>query len=351
MQEALNQNSMRTLTIYIKRVIRYTVFFELLGAFFLAFVFIPEYGFIKGIYYSLFHAISAFCNAGFDVLGSQSLIPYQQNVIINFVISGLIIAGGLGFIVWVDLRMSLKKYRENFKVFKLKKFLSSLSLHTKIVLIVTALLLASGTVMILLLEYGNPETLGNLTFSEKLLASFFQSTTLRTAGFASVSMGDLYDPTKFLMSIYMFIGGSPAGTAGGIKTVTFALGILYVHSLIKGSDHVQVLKKSISDQVVKRALTITLISFAITFAGLFILSVTEEIEFIDLVFEVFSAFATVGLSANVTPYLSWIGKIVIIVLMFIGRIGPITMVLVFAKRYSLMKGKSIVYPQSDVLIG
>ena len=351
MQEALNQNSMRTLTIYIKRVIRYTVFFELLGAFFLAFVFIPEYGFIKGIYYSLFHAISAFCNAGFDVLGSQSLIPYQQNVIINFVISGLIIAGGLGFIVWVDLRMSLKKYRENFKVFKLKKFLSSLSLHTKIVLIVTALLLASGTVMILLLEYGNPETLGNLTFSEKLLASFFQSTTLRTAGFASVSMGDLYDPTKFLMSIYMFIGGSPAGTAGGIKTVTFALGILYVHSLIKGSDHVQVLKKSISDQVVKRALTITLVSFAITFTGLFILSVTEEIEFIDLVFEVFSAFATVGLSANVTPYLSWIGKIVIIVLMFIGRIGPITMVLVFAKRYSLMKGKSIVYPQSDVLIG
>ena len=351
MQEALNQTSLHAITIYIKRVIKYTAFFELLGALLLSIVFVPEYGIIKGAYYSLFHAISAFCNAGFDVLGSQSLIPYQTNLIVNLVISGLIIAGGLGFIVWVDLRMSIKKYYENFKVFKLKKFLSSLSLHTKIVLIMTVFLLLSGTVMILILEYSNPETLGPLSVFDKLLTSFFQSTTLRTAGFATVNMAALYDPTKFMMSMFMFIGGSPAGTAGGIKTVTFAIGILYVVSLVKGIDSVQVFKRAISDKIVKRALTMTVISFVIAFLGLFILSVTEDIEFIDLMFEVFSAFATVGLSANVTPYLSIIGKLVIIVLMYIGRIGPITMVLIFAKRYNQMKGKNIVYPESNVLIG
>lgn len=351
MQEALNQSSMATLTNYIKRVIKYTCFFELLGAVLLSIVFIPEYGIVKGIYYSLFHAISAFCNAGFDVLGSQSLIPYQSNVIINLVIAGLIIAGGLGFVVWVDLRMSIRKYRDNFKVFKIKKFLFSLSVHTKIVLIVTTILLASGTLLILALEYNNPLTLGPLSLPDKILASFFQSTTTRTAGFASINMTGLYDSTKFLMSMFMFIGGSPASTAGGIKTVTFALGILYVDALIKGSDEVQIMKKSISPQVVKRALTIALVSFTIAFCGLFILSITEDKPFIDLMFEIFSAFATVGLTAGVTPYLSFIGKIIIIILMYIGRIGPMTMVLVFAKRYSMMKGKGIVYPQSDVLIG
>lgn len=351
MQEALNQSSMKDISLYIKRVIKYTFFFEGIGTLLLCFVFIPEYGMIKGIYYSSFHSISAFCNAGFDVLGSSSLIGYQNDVLMNIVISGLIIAGGLGFIVWIDLRMSWQQYKQNFKVFKLKRFLSSLSLHTKIVLISTLLLIFIGSIGIFVLEYNNSQTLGLLSFPDKILASFFQSVTLRTAGFATVDMASLYDPTKLMMCVIMFIGGSPAGTAGGIKTVTFVIILLYIHSLVLGSDHVKVMKRTISDQVVKRALTISIVSFFIAISGLLILSISEDKEFIDLVFEVFSAFATVGLTAGVTPLLTSVGKIVIIVLMYIGRIGPITMVLIFAKRYSQMKGKDILYPESDVLIG
>ncbi len=351
MQEALNQSSMRAMGIYIKRVIKYTAFFELMGAILLSFVFIPQFGVGKGIYYSLFHSISAFCNAGFDILGANSLIGYQTNVLVNLVVAGLIIAGGLGFVVWVDIRTSWQKYKENFKVFKLRRFIASLSLHTKIVLIVTTFLLVVGTILILALEFDNASTIGHLNWPDKVLASFFQSTTLRTAGFATVDIGALHDSTKLIMSMFMFIGGSPAGTAGGIKTVTFAIMILYILSLVKGSDRIHVMKRSISEQVVKRSLTIALISFFICIGGLICLAISENMSFIDLVFEVFSAFATVGLTAGVTPLLTSVGKVVIIMLMYIGRIGPITMVLVFAKKYSQTKGKDIVYPQSDVLIG
>ena len=194
----------------------------------LSFVFVPEFGLIKGIYYACFHSISAFCNAGFDVLGSNSLINYQTNLLVNLVVAGLIIAGGLGFIVWVDLRMAWKNYKDNFKVFKLRKFMASLSLHTKIVLWITSILLALGTIIILALEFTNMKTLGALPLPDKILASFFQSTTLRTAGFATVDIGALHVSTKLIMSMFMFIGGSPAGTAGGIKTVTFVMMLLYV---------------------------------------------------------------------------------------------------------------------------
>ena len=351
MQEALNQNSMAAIGIYIKRVIKYTAFFEMLGAVLLCIVFIPEYGIIKGIYYGIWHSISAFCNAGFDIMGPNSLIPYQTNILLNLTIAGLIIAGGLGFVVWIDLRMSWQHYKENFKFFRIKKFFSSLSLHTKIVLLATIVLLLGGTLVILFLEYNNPGTLGSLPWGDKILVSFFQSTTTRTAGFASVDMASLYDSTKLFMSILMFIGGSPAGTAGGIKTVTLVIALLYIHSLSSGDENVKLFKRRIADQVVKRSLTIAILSFFICTFGLFILSMNEGADFIDLIFEVFSAFGTVGLSAALTPTLTVLGKIVIIILMYIGRIGPLTMVLVFAKKYNQKKGKDIVYPVSDVLIG
>lgn len=351
MQEALNQSSIHAIEVYIKRVIKYTFCFELIGACLLSLIFVPEFGLMKGIYYAVFHSISAFCNAGFDVLGSQSLMGYQTNILMNIVIGGLIIAGGLGFVVWVDLRMSWKKYVKNFKVFKWSKFLDLLSLHTKIVIIVTSGLLLSGAFIFLILEFNNSQTIGLLSWPEKILVSLFQSTTLRTAGFATIDNASMYVSTKLVSCIYMFIGGSPAGTAGGIKTVTLAIMILYIHSLIRGSDTIKVMKRTISDQIVKRSLTIALVSFFISLLGLFILTITENINFIDLVFEVFSAFATVGLTASVTPYLTAVGKVVIIILMYIGRIGPMTMVLIFAKRYNQMKGKDIQYPLGNVLIG
>nr|WP_318000023.1 TrkH family potassium uptake protein [uncultured Faecalibacillus sp.] len=351
MQEALNRNSLSETGIYIKRVIKYTAFFELLGAICLSFVFIPKFGIIRGAYFSLFHAISAFCNAGFDVLGNNSLVPYVGDIWINLVICGLIVAGGLGFVVWVDLRLSLIHYKEHFKYFKLKRYLESLSLHTKIVLVSTFVLIFGGMIVIFLLEFQNPLTLKSLPLSQKILASFFQSVTLRTAGFATVDMASLNQATKFFMSIVMFIGGSPAGTAGGVKTVTFVIGLLYVRSLIRGDENIHVFKRTIDDQIVKRALTIMLISFSIALIGLFVLSISESADFIDLLFEVFSAFATVGLTAGLTPTLTFVGKIVIIILMYIGRIGPITMVLIFVRKYNAKKGKDVNYITEHILIG
>ncbi len=351
MQEALNQSSMHEIGIYIKRVIKYTFIFEFLGACCLAFIFIPEFGFIKGIYYSIFHSISAFCNAGFDILGSSSLMMYQNHLWMNVVIEFLIIAGGLGFIVWIDLFEAIKKYKNKHYGLQLIKIKKYLSLHTKIVLISTILLLIIGTLLVFVLEYSNPKTIGQLPLHEKLIVSFFQSTTLRTAGFATIDNGGMYVATKLICCMIMFIGGSPAGTAGGIKTVTMAMTLLYIYSLVQGSDLIKIMKRTISDQIVKRSLTIAIVSFFMCMLGLFILTITENKEFIDLVFEVFSAFATVGLTANVTASLTFIGKIVIIILMYIGRIGPMTMVLIFAKRYNQMKGKDIQYPTGDVLIG
>lgn len=351
MQEALNTDSLKDLTHYIKRVIHYTAFFEIIGAICLLFVFIPQFGWLKGIYYSLFHSISAFCNAGFDLLGDSSLCHYVGNVWINLVISSLIIAGGLGFIVWIDLTTVWKHYKKVFKRFRFKKFILSLALHTRIVLIVSFVLIIVGMLGIFVLEFNNTKTIGNLPLEQKILASYFQSVTLRTAGFASIDMASLTTATKFLMSGIMFIGGSPAGTAGGIKTVTFAIMILYIRSLRKGENQIHVMNRTISDQIVKRSLTIALMSFFIAIAGLFLLCVFENKDFIDLTFEVFSAFATVGLTAGVTPLLSSMGKIVIIILMYIGRIGPITMVLIFAKKYNLKKGKDINYVEERVLIG
>ena len=279
------------------------------------------------------------------------MFPYVGNVWINLVICGLIIAGGLGFVVWIDLRLSLIHYREHFKYFKMKRYLESLSLHTKIALISTFVLIFGGMTVIFILEFQNPLTLKSLPFSQKILASFFQSVTLRTAGFATVDMASLHQATKFFMSIIMFIGGSPAGTAGGVKTVTFVIGLLYVRALMRGDENIHVFKRTIDDQIVKRALTIMLISFAIALTGLFILSISEQADFIDLLFEVFSAFATVGLTAGLTPTLTFVGKIVIIILMYIGRIGPITMVLIFVRKYNAKKGKDVNYIKEHILIG
>ena len=351
MQEALNRTSLKDMGIYIKRVFKYTATFEGVGAICLMFSFVPKFGISKGIYYSIFHSISAFCNAGFDILGANSLMNYVGDLWVNLVICGLIIAGGLGFVVWIDLRLSLIHYREHFKYFKLKKYLESLSLHTKIVLISSFVLIFGGMAVIFCLEFNNPQTLQPLSLPQKILASFFQSVTLRTAGFATIDMAALHQSTKFFMSVAMFIGGSPAGTAGGVKTVTIVITLLYVRALMRGDDNIHVFKRTIDDQIVKRALTILIVSFTITVVGLFVLSVSENAEFIDLVFEVFSAFATVGLTAGITPNLTVVGKVIIIIMMYIGRIGPITMVLLFVKKYNSRKGKDVNFVKEHILIG
>ena len=350
MQDAISAPKVGGIVRLTRFILKGTLLIETVGAMLLLPVFLSDYG-LKGVWMAVFHSVSAFCNAGFDILGNNSMVPYVGNVWINLVICGLIIAGGLGFVVWIDLRLSLIHYREHFKYFKMKRYLESLSLHTKIALISTFVLIFGGMTVIFILEFQNPLTLKSLPFSQKILASFFQSVTLRTAGFATVDMASLHQATKFFMSIIMFIGGSPAGTAGGVKTVTFVIGLLYVRALMRGDENIHVFKRTIDDQIVKRALTIMLISFAIALTGLFILSISEQADFIDLLFEVFSAFATVGLTAGLTPTLTFVGKIVIIILMYIGRIGPITMVLIFVRKYNAKKGKDVNYIKEHILIG
>ena len=203
----------------------------------------------------------------------------------------------------------------------------------------------------MLVEFTNSRTLGDFNIFEKLMTAMFESIALRTAGFTTINYAGLKPATDLLMMVVMFIGGSPAGTAGGVKTVTFVIGLLYVRALIRGDENIHVFKRTIDDQIVKRALTIMLISFAIALTGLFILSISEQADFIDLLFEVFSAFATVGLTAGITPTLTFVGKIVIIILMYIGRIGPITMVLIFVRKYNAKKGKDVNYIKEHILIG
>lgn len=352
MQEALNQSSLNNIPTLVRNIIKYTFIVEGIGALLLMIVFIPEYGVIKGFYYGIFHSISAFCNAGFDILGNNSLINYQTNWMVTLTICSLIILGGLGFIVWFDIAAKLKKEKDRVAKFSKKHCFSSLKLHSKLALITTLILIVSGTVIFYLCEMDNPQTIGGKNIIDQIQISLFQSTTLRTAGFASVDIFSLHTYTKMFMCVFMFIGGSPAGTAGGIKTVTFAVVVLMIYNIYKGRKEVTVFKRRIKKRLIIRSFAIFSISLSIAFVGLFLISITDNIPFIDLAFEIFSAFATVGLSSSVTPILSFGGKIIIIILMYIGRIGPITMIILFARKLQMHKdGKEIVYPDEDILLG
>ena len=347
-QEALNVNSLNNLSHFLRNIVIYTFLFEGIGALLLCSQFIPDYGLFKGLYMGVFHSISAFCNAGFDIIGASSLVPYQNNLIINFTICILIIMGGLGFCVWFDIA---NKIKEGFSFRKSAvRIFKSLELHSKLVLTTTVFLLISGTILVYLLEYKNPNTIGGMDGGYKLMGAFFQSTTLRTAGFATIDCAQLTVATKFIMCIYMFIGGSPAGTAGGVKTVTFAVIMITLKSLFKGDDNVNVFKRRIEIDFLKRSLCIFIFSLALVVVGLFCLTITEEQSFIDLCFEAFSGFATVGLTAGLTPSLSDVGKIVIIILMYIGRIGPITMMLSFMRKSQKNTG-NMVFPKGEIIIG
>lgn len=352
LQEALNQPSLNDIPKFVKNVIKYTFVVEGLGSIILSFVFIPDYGMVKGIYYSIFHSISAFCNAGFDVLGPNSLVGYQTNVIINLVIPGLIIMGGLGFVVWFDVAHCIKKEYHKMSKFNKRHLINSFSLHTKLVLVTTIVLLIVGTVLFYLCEFNNLKTIGNMSLFDQIQISYFQSATLRTAGFATVDMSCLNPATKFMMCVLMFIGGSPAGTAGGIKTVTFAIGILEVYNIYHGRKEVTAFSRRIPKRLIVRSFAIISMALTIVIVSIFALSISEQAQFIDICFEVVSAGATVGLTASLTPHLSVIGKIIIIILMYIGRIGPITMMISFTRKsYLQASKKEIKYTDGNILLG
>ncbi|MFQ9697022.1 MAG: potassium transporter TrkG, partial [Zhenhengia sp.] len=269
------------------------------------------HGLIKGIGYSIFHAISAFCNAGFDLVGSNSLVPYVGNGIINFTIMGLIIASGLGFSVWIDTYNIIKMKRQSAEHFTWKQAFYKLSLHTKLVWTITIILIVIGFVFFFLVEYNNPATLGALSLKDKIYAALFQSVAPRTAGFNTLPLAELTPASQLMSVILMFIGGSPAGTAGGVKTVTIGVLVLCALSTIKGRENTVVYKRRIPMAVIARALTVVIIAIVVVLGTLMILTVTEDAAFMELLFEVVSAFGTVGSTLGITTSLTPIGKIII----------------------------------------
>ncbi|SHH66882.1 trk system potassium uptake protein TrkH [Caloranaerobacter azorensis DSM 13643] len=335
-QEELNQFTLSGLVKLTRYVIISTAMIEGLGALLLSTRFIPKYGFVKGVSFSIFHSISAFCNAGFDLTG-ESIVPFVDDVVVNLTIIFLVIVGGLGYTVYMDISQNRK----------FKKF----SLHTKLVLIISALLLLVGFLVIFIVEYNNPATLGKLSFKGKILASAFQAMTPRTAGFNSIDTGAVTNTTAFLTIILMFIGGSPGSTAGGIKTTTVGAIVLAIISVIRGTDDVEVYRKRIPHDLVYRALAVVGIALALIIFVTMILSLTEkDASFLDIFFETTSAFGTVGLSRGLTPNLSVLGRLIITLTMFAGRVGPLTMAFAFAKKQKEYKG-TYRYPEERILVG
>ncbi|PHV71615.1 Trk family potassium uptake protein [Sporanaerobium hydrogeniformans] len=350
MQEAFNFNTTSGIVRFTRYIVIGTLLVELTGAILMSFIFIPDYGLGKGIWYSVFHAISAFCNAGFDMIGDNSLTPYRGNILLNLTVMGLVIMGGLGFNVWIDTYKVLKLKKEKGKNLNWSQALYSMSVHTRLVWLITLGLLTLGFVFFFFAEYTNPGTLGPLSLKDKVLGAMFHSMTTRTAGFFTISLPDLTDASKLMTVLLMFIGGSPAGTAGGIKTVTIGVLILCALSTIKGKDETVVFKKRIPRQIISRALTVVIIGMMAIFIMLIILTFTENASFMDLLFEVVSAFGTVGITLGITPDLSSLGKGVIIIMMFIGRLGPITMAVALMIKQSKYKG-ILQYPEEKVLVG
>lgn len=362
-KESLNQNDEKGILKLIRKVFLYIAVVEIIGALLLSIRFIPEYGVKHGIFYSIFHSISAVCNAGFDILGSTSFIKYQNDGLVSIVIMFLIIIGGLGYTVWDDIILAIKKLFK--RKTKINKIFNELSTHTKIVLITTIILIVSGTIFTFLLEKNNANIMKDDNIGTKILKSSFYSVTLRTAGFETIDSGNLTTATKFLSVFYMFIGGSPGSTAGGIKTTTFAILIFMVIGYLKGYENTVMHKRTISQKILKRAIVIFAVSLIFVVTAIIGLTITEDLNqeqqiiseqlsntkfgFMDIIYEVFSAYGTVGITLGITPNLSIAGKMIIMLLMFIGRVGPITISYAVLKKSSAQKKFN--YPECDLLVG
>ena len=326
-QETYNMTGLTGMIAFVLKILKGTFVAEGIGAILYSFQFVPEYGLGKGIVYSVFHSVSAFCNAGIDILGNDSFMRYTSNPIINITTMLLIVMGGLGFIVWYDVYDTYKKVSDK------RRFWAKLSLHSKLVLVMTSGMIVLGTLFVLILEFHNPDTIGNLPIGEKIMASMFHSVSTRTAGFATVSQVDLRAGTKFLSSIWMFIGGSPCGTAGGVKTTTIAMLLLTCVNVMYGKKDTECFGRKVPDENFRTGFSVVLMGYLFLMSGMVGLTVLEpEIDFLDLMYEGVSAIATVGLTADVTGRLGDLSKIVIMCMMYIGRLGPVTVALIFGTK-------------------
>jgi trk system potassium uptake protein len=331
-QQSLNQTSLGGVILLVKRLFLFAFLIEGIAMACLATRWVPEFGWGKGLYFSLFHSVSAFNNAGFGLL-PDNLMKYVGDPIINIVITLLFIIGGIGFTVLIDMWS--------------KPNLRKLSLHTKLMLIGTLVLNLFAMVVIFLLEKDNPGTMGKLSGFEKIWASYFQAVSPRTAGFNTIDLFEIKDPTAFFMMILMFIGAGSASTGGGIKLTTFLVIVFAVITYLQGKKKTVINKRTIDIEIVHKSLSIATISVFFISLSIFILSITEKAEFVTIMFEVLSAFGTVGLTMGLTYELTFIGKIVIIFTMFLGKVGPLTLAFTLAKP----KKEKVGYPTEDILAG
>ncbi len=339
--ESVNASGFSDAKKIIKYVISVSFLCEFIGALLLMTSFVPQYG-VHGVYISVFLAISAFCNAGFDVLGNVetpfcSLIPYSSDPIVMTVIPLLIIAGGLGFFVWMDI-ISFKSRKH-------------LSLQSKIVLIFTATLILSGTLFTLLTEWNNPDTIGNMPLTGKLVNSFFHSVSLRSAGFNTINVSQLNSITKLISIFYMFIGCAPGSTGGGIKITTFAIILMTVISVIKNKEDTIIMGKKIDKESVYKSLSIIVLAAMVTIiTALVLFYAGQEVNGIDAAFEAVATMGTTGMSVGVCIESGWFQRIILMLTMFIGRVGPVSFAISMSiKRDARVKNE--VHPEEKMMVG
>ncbi len=332
-QSSFGKFTMGGLSNFVKYIVKITFVIEFIGAIFLFICWVPKFG-VKAIYYSIFHAISAFCSAGFSPFGNN-LADFKNNGFVLLTISFLIILGGIGFLVINDVI----DYKKNKK----------LTYHTKVVLLVTFCLLIIPTLLFLVTEFNNPSTIGNLPFIDKIISSFFTSVTSRTAGFSIFSYNNCYSFNIFMSIFLMFVGASPAGTGGGIKTSTFAILIKSFWVKFTGAKKVSIFKRQIDDKVVDKSWVLFFSGILIcTFFTFLLLLIEKNAPITEILFEVSSAFGTVGLSMDLSPKLSIFSKILVMILMFTGRVGLLLIVCGFFVNYKKLE---IQYPEEKIIIG
>ena len=337
--QALSLNEMDGVVRLQRMVIFGSLGFEAAGALILTLWFWPQYGFVRALRWGVFHSISAFCNAGFDIFGSMepgsSLLLFQNDPVVLLTLGALVVLGGLGFLVWQDIAE--------------KRSWKKLSVYSRLVLLATAMLIVSGWALICILEWNNPETLGNLSVGSKLLGGLFQSITLRTAGFDAINQAGLTQGGKAVSMVLMLIGGSSGSTAGGLKTVTFLVVLLFIWARARGRSNVSAFCRTIPQEQALNAMTISLMMVLLSVLGGIFVCATSPVSFTDGLFEAISALATVGLTAGATGLLSVPAKILIIIFMYFGRVGVLTISLGF-----LMGNQAVErfrYAETSLLIG
>ncbi|MEG4058115.1 MULTISPECIES: TrkH family potassium uptake protein [unclassified Microcoleus] len=342
LQQSLDKSGLAGVVQLVQSILATTLLFELTGVFLLMTVFVPQYGFKEGVWSAIFHSVNSFNNAGFSIY-SDNLIGYITSPMVNFTVSGLIIFGGIGYQVIMEMYLWLRDR------FNKSPICTVFSLNFKVVTTTTAVLLILGTLAFLVLEYDNPNTFGSLTFPQKLMAAWFQSVTPRTAGFNTISIGQMTEASLFLTIALMFIGASPGSTGGGIKTTTFRLLFCCTTAVIEGQEDVECYQRQIPPPMILKTISVVFGSLLVAFTSAILIELTNpQVEFIAALYEAVSAFGTVGLSTGITPTLSAIGKLILIATMYIGRVGVLLLV---SAAFGDPKPRSFKYAEESLLVG